>query len=178
MAEQYNSSHTGAIIDEKIQSLIDFGNIYEGKVKLGYNHEDNFVEGIALPGATNIMRYTEYFNWMRYSVIGNICFLTLHFKVNFSFLAPETIEGANNPYYAAFKGPPFVSLFDTGFSIYEFSGNYCNWDNADLLHQLTITIQGGKDFFRLENNNGLTAAKWRMGADTNIGISGFYFIQR
>lgn len=177
MAEQYNSIHTGNVIDERIQSLIDFGNIYEGKVDLGYDNDDNFVYGSPID-TTRAMIYTEHYNWMRYSVIGNICFLTLHFKVNFSVLVPETIGGANNLYYAAFKGPPFVSLFDTSFSIYEFSGNYCNWDNANLLHQLTITIQGGKNFFRLKNNNGLNAVKWRTGEDTNIGISGFYFIQR
>lgn len=177
MSEVYNSSHTGPAIDDKVQSLIDWGNINEGTVTLGYDH-NGFMEGTSLPIIKN-MEFTTAYNWMRYSVIGNICFLTLHFKVNFSYLLPETTQqGANNPFYGAFKGPPFVSLFDTGFSIYEFSGNYCNWDNTNLLHQLTITIQGGKDYFRLENNNGLNAAKWRTGADTNIGISGFYFIQR
>ena len=57
MAEQYNSSHTGAIIDEKIQSLIDFGNIYEGHLSPGLlyeneQHQESIIDnrGNPIPG--------------------------------------------------------------------------------------------------------------------------------
>ena len=74
MSEIYQSSHTGSAIDDKVQSLIDWGNIH-----------DNLKLNPSLFGKPNIgdgnppsweFRYDEEYNWMRYSVIGNICFLT------------------------------------------------------------------------------------------------------
>ena len=77
MAEQYNSSHTGAIIDEKIQSLIDFGNIYEGHLSPGLlyeneQHQESIIDNRGDPtpggGYTYEFDYDENYNTTRYSV--------------------------------------------------------------------------------------------------------------
>ena len=180
MAEQYNSSHTGAIIDEKIQSLIDFGNIYEGHLSPGLlyeneQHQESIIDnrGTPIPGGgyTYEFDYDENYNTTRYSVIGNICFITFHLKINVTIAS-----NIDQNKFAILKGLPFNSLYDTSFSIYELY-NLKDFNSDSFTQFGAITVQSGKNYVRLECENGKKATSWQLG-ETWVGGSGFYFIQR
>lgn len=180
MAEQYNSSHTGAIIDEKIQSLIDFGNIYEGHLDPGLlytnsqNQEvivDNRGDPLPSGGYEYDFDYNTDYNDTRYSVIGNICFITFHLKINVT-----TAFNIDQNRYAILKGLPFNSQYDTSFSVYELF-NLKDFNSSGFTQFGTITVQSGKNYVRLECENGKKATSWQLG-ETWVGGSGFYFIQR
>lgn len=172
MAEQYNSSHTGAIIDEKIQSLIDFGNIYEGMLTPSLLADNGIIPNVDPSGQDLwVFRYTTEYDFMRYSVIGNICFITFHLKINVT-----TASNISQNKYAILTGLPFTSLHDTSFSVYELC-NLKDFNSNSFTQFGVITVQSGKNYVRLECENGKKATSWQLG-ETWIGGSGFYFIQR
>lgn len=172
MAEQYNSSHTGAIIDEKIQSLIDFGNIYEGMLTPGLLTDNGIIPNIDPTGQQLWeFKYTTEYDFMRYSVIGNICFITFHLKINVTIAS-----NIDQNKYAVLKGLPFTSLHDTSFSVYELC-NLKDFNSNSFTQFGVITVQSGKNYVRLECENGKKATSWQLG-ETWVGGSGFYFIQR
>ena len=182
MSENYYSSHTGPTIDDKVQSLIDWGNIYGGKLTPGLLGKDN--TGPMDQGVPRwIFSCQEEYNWMRYSVIGNICFITFHLKIKVT-AAALLIE---NNCYAALNGLPFTSLHDTAFSVYELGGTIINHDGGSLTPDTVLTVQGGSNCIRLENHQGIVNTTWKQ-TDTSstkeekifawVGGSGFYFIQR
>lgn len=175
MPEQYDSSHTGEVIDEKIQSLIDFETINEGSLTPGLLGNNGIISNVYIDAETPenswFFIYNEHYNFMRYSVIGNICFITFHLKINVT----RATNLHNNNKYAILKGLPFNSLYDTSFSIYELC-NLKDFQENDFVQFGVITVQQGANYIRLENANGQKAAIWQEG-DTWIGGSGFYFIQ-
>lgn len=171
MPEQYDSSHTGEVIDEKIQSLIDFETINEGSLTPGLLGNNWIIPNID-PSLQQLweFRYTKEYDFMRYSVIGNICFITFHLKINVT-----TASNIDQNKYAILKGLPFNSLYDTSFSIYELC-NLKDFNSNSFTQFGVITVQSGKNYVRLECENGKKATSWQEG-DTWIGASGFYFIQ-
>jgi hypothetical protein len=182
MSEVYNSSHTGPAIDDKVQSLIDWGNIYEGKLTPGLLDKNN--TGPIDQGIPRwIFDCNEEYNWMRYSVIGNICFLTFHLKIKVT----QALQLIENNCYAALNGLPFTSLHDTAFSVYELGGTIINHDGGSLTPDTVLTVQGGSNCIRLENHQGIVNTTWKQTNESStrdidkfawVGGSGFYFIQR
>lgn len=159
MPEKYISSHTGETIDNNIQNLIDYGTLHEGTL---------IPECIPLDGqqSSTAPTYTTSYNWIKYRVLANTCFVTFHLKIN------VTNAGSG---YAILAGMPYRSAYDTCFALYEMCG-LKNHNSGDFIPTAAITIQSGANHLRLENDNGLTATTWGTG-DIWIGGTGFYFIQ-
>ena len=130
MADQYQSSHSGPVLDQSIQKLVDLETVH-----------------------------------VKYSVLGNICFVSFHVKAIIS-----NVGDSNG--YAVIKGLPYPSLLDSSFSVYELVKSGENNYPASV----TLTVHSGKDFVRLEGNNGMDLVKWSTGT-TWVGGTGFYFIQ-
>lgn len=159
MSEIYNSSHTGVVIDDKIQHLIDYGICHECQLV----PDCMPLEGQETKTAPS---YSTQYSWARYHVLGHTCFITFHLKITISD------PGVG---YAILSGLPYRSAYDTAFAVYEES-NFLNHDGTSFVPSACITVQGGNNVIRLENDNGKTMTRWNNGG-TWIGASGFYFIQ-
>lgn len=157
MADQYQSSHSGPVLDQSIQKLVDLETVHDGILQLAtIDANESFL--------TSPTYVTDY-NWIKYSILGNICFVSFHVKAIIS-----NVGDSNG--YAVIKGLPYPSLLDSSFSVYELVKSGENNYPASV----ALTVHSGKDFVRLEGNNGMDLVKWSVGT-TWVGGTGFYFIQ-
>ena len=160
MPEQYDSIHTGEVIDSAVQTLFDFGITQESN--------NLYLACIDGAGITINPQCNVSYNIFRYTLLDNVCFMTLHIKAN--------ISNPGNG-YAVIKGLPYTSLYDTGLSVYEVCGEGFKHDDGNsIIPPVTLNIQSGKNYVRIEDNSGMVATRWSTG-DFWIGASGFYFIQ-